>query len=509
MSITCQICKSEFKKIIPWQHLKTHDVSTTEYKEKFGTLYSPETLEKFAARIPHNKGIKITDPVKLAEHRVRIKKREERFKNGEFVRGLAKTTEQKMLLSKLSSEYAVNNPEEMKARAAKAVVTKIKNGFDFGSPMRGKTQSDSMKEKAKQTSNGRIQQKTIDSHNNIASKLQELNLTLQNSLSDCTLQLSCNTCHTEFEFTKQYFTPSKFKTSICPGCFPRTIVQSKGETELFNFIQSICPTAISGYREKYHSKEIDVFVPALNLGIEFNGLYWHSESTLLANSLSPTADSEKQKLFAAKGIRIIQIFEDEWEHKSHIVKSRLRNILSSTSAKIYARNCVVKEVSSKDASAFCEQTHLMGKGRSNIRFGLYHNNVLVSLMTFTNNNLSRKLSGVWEINRFSSLLETNVLGGASKLFKHFLKHTSPNNVVSYSDNRWSTGELYERLGFKKTSNGTPNYWYLQSNITQRLHRFGLRKTASDDANLTEAENRRAQGFLRIWDSGSSKWMWTP
>ena len=168
----------------------------------------------------------------------------------------------------------------------------------------------------------------------------------------------------------------------------------------------------------------------------------------------------------------------------------------------------VREVSSKEASIFCEQNHLMGKGRSNLRFGLYHNNTLVSLMTFTNNNLSRKLVEVWEINRFASLLDTNIIGGASKLFKYFLKHTSPATVVSYAENRWSTGGLYKQLGFKKISNGVPNYWYLQANIIKRLHRFALRKNKNDDQSLTEAENRRMQGYLRIWDCGSSKWTWT-
>jgi hypothetical protein len=508
MPIICQLCKTEFKKIIPWQHLAQHNISTSTYKEKFGSLYSQETLDKFISRVPHNKGIKITDPIELANHKERINKREERYKSGEFTRGTAKTAEQKQVLSNRSIDYAAANPEKMQLRAAKAVETKIKKGYDFGSNMRGKRHSDAARTKIKESASARVQQKTIDSDNNIITKLHELDLTLINNVCDHKLQLSCNVCNTIFSFTKQYFTPAKFKRSMCPGCYPRTIKQSKGEIELFNFVQTLLPSAIAGYREKYHSKEIDIFIPELNLGIEFNGLYWHSESTLLANNQSPTTDFEKQKMFTAKGIRIIQVFEDEWEHKSDIVKSRLTNILGNTSTNIYARKCQVREVSSKEASIFCEQNHLMGKGRSNLRFGLYHNNTLVSLMTFTNNNLSRKLVGVWEINRFASLLDTTIIGGASKLFKYFLKHTSPATVVSYADNRWSTGELYKQLGFEKISNGVPNYWYLQANIIKRLHRFALRKNKNDDQSLTEAENRRMQGYLRIWDSGSSKWTWT-
>lgn len=507
MSIICQICNTEFKKIIPWQHLTKHDISSSDYKEKYGPLYSQETLIKLAARIPHNKGQRVIDPVQLAKHKEHIKKREERYQRGEFSRGHTKTPEQKQVLSNLTSEYARNNPDEMRIRSARAVETKIKKGYDFGSNMRGKTHSTVTKTKLKELAANRIQQKTIQSHNNILAKIAELNLKLSNNISNNYLQLICNICDTEFSFTKQYFTPSKFKTSMCPTCFPRDIIKSKGETEIFDFVRSICPTAISGYREKYHAKEIDIFIPELNLGVEFNGLYWHSESTLTANGRRKTADFEKQQLFKQKGIRIIQIFEDEWNLNPDIVKSRLTNILGGSTLKIYARKCQIKEVNSKDASEFCNQNHLMGKGRSNIRIGLYHDNVLVSLMTFANNNLSRKLTGVWEINRFASLLDTNVVGGASRLFKHFLNHYTPTNVISYSDNRWSTGGLYAQLGFEKISDGVPNYWYVEPNIVKRIHRFTLRKTKTDNQELTEYQNRTAQGFTRVWDCGSSKWEW--
>jgi hypothetical protein len=127
-------------------------------------------------------------------------------------------------------------------------------------------------------------------------------------------------------------------------------------------------------------------------------------------------------------------------------------------------------------------------------------------MSFVKNNISRK-SNNWEINRFASLLEHTVIGGASKLFKSFIKEVNPNTVISYADNRWSDGNLYQTLGFNKISDGTPNYWYFLPNSNLRIHRYTLRKTDSDDSNLTEYENRALQGYNRIWDSGSSKWVW--
>jgi hypothetical protein len=70
MSITCQLCQTTFAKIIPWQHLKTHGITTDQYKQQFGSLYSADTLEKFQQRVPHNKGQKVTDPDRLFKHRL-------------------------------------------------------------------------------------------------------------------------------------------------------------------------------------------------------------------------------------------------------------------------------------------------------------------------------------------------------------------------------------------------------------------------------------------------------
>ena len=508
MSITCKICSTDFAKIIPWQHLKTHGITTKDYKAQHGDVYSQDTLDKLATRVPHNKGKTVTDPSHLANIKTAIAIREERFQRGEFTRGPTTVSEdQRRRRSEKTIAYAVANPDLMKQRTKKAIETKIERGYDFGNSMRGRHQSDASKEKSRQTMILTNHKKTQQSHSDISERIASINLTLLSDITDTTLDLHCNECNTDFKFTKQYFHLAKFKTTLCPTCYPRlTPKQSKGETEVYNFISSLVADAISGYRETYHSKEIDIFIPSMKLGIEYNGLYWHSESALASINKSPTSDSDKTTYFKEKGIRLITIFEDEWEEHPEIVKSRLSNLVGRSEDKIYARKCSVIEISSKEASKFCNETHIMGAGRSNVRYGLYYHDELVSVMTFSKNNISRKNTNSWEINRFSSKLNTTVVGGASKLFAAFIKSHNPPSVISYADNRWGDGGLYSMLGFKQTKPGTPNYWYVKPNAG-RIHRFTLRKTKEDDQSLTEYENRLAQGYNRIWDCGSSKWEW--
>ena len=105
----------------------------------------------------------------------------------------------------------------------------------------------------------------------------------------------------------------------------------------------------------------------------------------------------------------------------------------------------------------------------------------------------------------------NVIGGASKLLKHFINHYNPNQIVSYADRRWSNGKVYDSMGFSFIKNTDPNYWYTNTYQT-REHRFKFRKNVlSDklenyDKNLTESENMSKHGYSKIWDAGSKKYI---
>ena len=64
-----------------------------------------------------------------------------------------------------------------------------------------------------------------------------------------------------------------------------------------------------------------------------------------------------------------------------------------------------------------------------IRLGLYYNNQLVSLMTFGKSRFNKNCE--YELLRYCS--HYNVVGGAEKLFKHFINEYKPSSIVSYSN----------------------------------------------------------------------------
>ena len=135
-------------------------------------------------------------------------------------------------------------------------------------------------------------------------------------------------------------------------------------------------------------------------------------------------------------------------------------------------------------------------------------------MTFGNlrKNLGQtSKEGSYELLRFCNKLNTTVIGGASKLFKYFVKTYSPEKVISYADRRWSEGKLYHNLGFDFVHNSNPNYFYVKNSTIELEARFKYRKdilvSQGYDKNKTEKEIMKELGYNRIYDCGAMKFEW--
>ena len=236
----------------------------------------------------------------------------------------------------------------------------------------------------------------------------------------------------------------------CTVCKPKFISNIQLEIEQFLTLNKI--NFIRNDRTQICPKEIDIFIPSYNLGIEINGLYWHKNDK--KRSL------EKLELCQNKGITLIQIFEDEILLKKNIIFSRLSSLLNLNNT-LYGRKCEIKEISNKQANDFFNKNHLQGGVNAKVAVGLFFDKKLVAAMSFGTSRFI-KTNKPWELLRFASLLNNNVVGGANKLFQWFLKEHSPNKIISYADRRWSNGNLYYNLGFTLSKISQPNYFYFKN-----------------------------------------------
>ena len=292
----------------------------------------------------------------------------------------------------------------------------------------------------------------------------------------------------------------------CPKC---GIIESKGENEIYEYVCSLVGkenvehsnrTVLDGY-------EIDIYVPSLRIGIEYNGLKWHSDK--FKNRRYHLIKTEKAN---KNGVKLIQIFEDEYIKSKEIVLSKIRSILKmNKDLKLsIARKCKVMEIDKKTAKDFINKNHIQGYKGSTISIGCFDNGTIIGVMTF------RKNGEEWILNRFASDINRRCLGVGGKLFSFFVKKYDPKIVKSYADLRWTTDRddnLYTKIGFKLDGVLKPEYRYVSnSKPTERIHKFNFRKKLlakryETDEKLTESELTEKLGYFKIWDCGLLRYVW--
>lgn len=281
---------------------------------------------------------------------------------------------------------------------------------------------------------------------------------------------------------------------------------SNGEIKLKEYIQSIYSEPIQSNVKILNRKEIDIYLPNLKIGIEYNGLYYHNE---LSKDMNYHHD--KWKIANDKGIKLIQIYEDEWNYKQDIVKSRLKNLINQNTIKIFARKCIIKPVKFNEVKDFLNNNHLQGSINSSINYGLYYNSELVSLMTFgkPRKGIKYKTNNAYELYRFCSKLNHNIIGGASKLFNHFINTNKDiNEIYSFSALEWPGG-VYEKIGMTLKSISKYSYWYIEKGLRFSRHKYNKQNLINlgHDPNKSASEILKELKILRIYGPGNKTYVW--
>lgn len=284
---------------------------------------------------------------------------------------------------------------------------------------------------------------------------------------------------------------------------------SNPEKKILEYVETLYKNNIILNSKRFlnNNKEIDIYLPDIKIGIEHNGLFWHNEF-----SKDNKYHHDKWKSANEKGIKLIQIYGDEWLYKQDIVKSRLKNIINNKdNIKIYARKCEIRIVKYLETKEFLIKNHLQGSINSSINYGLYYNDELVSIMTFGKPRKGMKYvsNNSYELYRFCSKLYTNVIGGAGKLFNHFIKnHLHVNEIYSFSSLEWP-GEVYEKIGMKLKSISKYSYWYIEKGHRISRHKYTKHNLIKlgYDPNKSESEILKELKIVRIYGPGNKTFVW--
>lgn len=241
--------------------------------------------------------------------------------------------------------------------------------------------------------------------------------------------------------------------------------------------------------------------------IEIDPTFTHNSAIGVfgCDPLKPDYHLNKSKAAEMQGYRCIHVFEwDSWDSIIELLKPK---------SVIYARKCEIHSITKQIAQEFEKANHIQGSCYSqSVLLGLFYNNELVQVMTFGKPRYSSKYD--FELLRLCTLKGKTIVGGASKLFKHFTKLYPNSSVVSYCDAAKFSGIVYQKMGMKLLHSTQPaKVWSKGKNkITDNLLRQrGFDQLFNTDYGKgTSNEDLMLQhGWLPVFDCGQNVFVYNP
>lgn len=285
--------------------------------------------------------------------------------------------------------------------------------------------------------------------------------------------------------------------SGCPKCR-----QSSGEKGVGEFLRTLGLTIEIGRRDIICPLEVDIFLPDLNLAIEYNGVYWHSKKK---------RNDHKTKVEALRelGIDLLVIWEDDWRDRPDVVERMLRHKTGkATEPTLGARKTTVIEATFADASMFLEAHHIQGPMRGTSYLGLEHEGVLVAVAVFAKTGKADQLL----LARFAT--SAPIPGGFSKVMAAASKRWPAASFLTFADLAVSNGDLYERTGWTADGLVRPDYQYVVG--YRRVHKFNYRRARFEsdpklkfDPSLSESELAKVNRIPRVYDYGKVRYVLHP
>ena len=308
----------------------------------------------------------------------------------------------------------------------------------------------------------------------------------------------------------------------CPACGNYISSRgSKGENEIKEYIESMGIKDVKKVRnlvteDSNRAKEIDMFIESKNIGIEYNGSVFHASKGAAYSDKSKLY--HQQKFLAAKeqGIHLISIFDVDWNTNADKIKMYLKSLLVDNK-KVFARKCEIKSVDRKVANEFTDKYHLQGHARlSSINYGLYYNDELLSVMSFGRLRLQKTEEGQYELHRYCVKDGYTIVGGANRLLKAFEREYNPKYLLSFSDNDYFMGGIYDKLGFTNDGQSTPRYYWFLNNEEIKREKCQLKHLKEKCPELLqEAYDNKASnkedyvmlklGACKVYRSGNTRW----
>lgn len=198
--------------------------------------------------------------------------------------------------------------------------------------------------------------------------------------------------------------------------------------------------------------EIDLYSSEKKVGIEYNGLYWHSN-----NFKNKDYHLNKSLLALKNNIYLIHIYEEEFKQDNDRILNFLLNVFTNNIL-CSVEECEIKEIKNiKDVYNFINRQYrnkFTSFNKINVIYGLYYNNILQNCICFRKKN-----KDIWEIIIDFPEIDNKIKSSYKKILESFIKKYKPKQIIISNDFNKYNGSLYVNLNFKLNKNIVPNIVY--------------------------------------------------
>lgn len=309
-----------------------------------------------------------------------------------------------------------------------------------------------------------------------------------------------------FVETKQYRTSGRTKSKLNQWWHEQLLNKFGVDFEYEKYVQ--------GHNYDLCSEQHKLLIE-INPVWSHNSTYSYAQMMNLSNKrkpIEPDYHSINQHHASNAGYHCIQIWD--WDDKDKIF-AYIGRLLGQVSNRLYARQTIIQQIPQKLAKQFENIHHLQGALHSQpICFGLFYENELVQVMTFGKTRHGRKSNvNDYELLRFCTHSNYEIVGGAQRLFKHFIKTYKPISIISYCDLSKFNGKLYDKLNFKLKDTRLCRHWY-HIGTWRHLLDSSLRMLGADKLigtnygkGTSNYDIMIANDWVEVYDCGQQTWIW--
>ena len=291
--------------------------------------------------------------------------------------------------------------------------------------------------------------------------------------------------HNEYIIKKKLFHDRVFLSknqNPCIVCNPVNQNTSIKESEVREYVEK--ELNLNTIKLRKNRQEIDIYIPEFKLGIEFNGLYWHSDIYKNKNY-----HYDKTKFYEINNIKLLHVFEDDWIRKKDIVKDMIKRNLKQSEINIDINLCIIKEIDEKEALNFHDHNNIMNINKSKINIGICFNNEIVSLLSFNKHHNQK-----FNIVAFTQKNNINVQDDYRSIIDYFVKTYNPKVIIHNVDNAYENKDFANFYGFSNIKQIKPQYKYCEKGTIMRLEKSPNHKINKE--------------YYKIYDCGKTQYILT-